>query len=149
MELKPKHILVVDDSLKDCELMMAAFEEHHSDSSLIKLRDGVQALDYLYRRGIFKNRPADNPDLALFDLNMPKINGLEIIRQVKSDANLKTIPMIVFTSSREPQDITSSYELGVNAYVVKPISLSEFSEVVKKMFGFWADVNEPPSQRLA
>lgn len=147
--MKPKRILVVDDNLKDAELMQAAFQEHHSATTLVMLRDGVEALDYLYRRGVFKNRPPEDPDLALFDLKMPKMNGLEIIRQAKSDVNLKKIPVIIFTSSREPKDIAASYELGVNAYVVKPISFAEFNEVIRKILGFWADVNESPSQLLA
>lgn len=147
--MKPKHILIVDDNLKDAELTLAAFQEHHSTTTLVMLSDGVQALDYLYRRGAFKNRPMQDPDLALFDLKMPKINGLEIIRQAKLDKNLKKIPVIIFTSSREPKDIAAGYELGVNAYVVKPISFAEFNEVIRKILGFWADVNESPNQLLA
>lgn len=108
------------------------------------VRDGAEALDFLYRRQQFAHRPADNPGLILLDLKMPKIDGLEVLRQVKSDPGLRTIPVVMLTSSREQQDVVRTYDLGVNAYVVKPVVFSDFMEAVKVLGQFWAVINEPP-----
>ena len=108
------------------------------------MRDGAQALDYLYRRNAYADRPRSHPALLLLDLKMPKIDGTEVLRQVKTDPTLRMIPVVVLTSSREEQDLVRSYDLGVNAYVVKPVDFTEFINAVKLLGGFWAVVNEPP-----
>ena len=139
-----KRILLVDDSLRDIELAMDALEQYHLANEVVALRDGAEALDYLYRRGEFAGRTDGQPAVVLLDLKMPKVDGLEVLRQVKSDPQLKVIPVVVMTSSREDQDVVNSYNLGVNAYVVKPLNFPEFSEAVKQVGGFWAVLNEPP-----
>jgi DNA-binding response OmpR family regulator len=110
-------------------------------------RDGAETLDYLWRRNAYANRIGGNPVLMLLDLKMPKVDGLEVLRQVKSSAQFKTIPVVVLTSSREELDVVRSYDLGVNAYVVKPVDFHDFVEAVKLLGGFWAVVNEPPPSR--
>jgi len=139
-----KRILLVDDSLRDIELAMDALEQYHLANEVVALRDGAEALDYLYRRGEFAGRTGGQPAVVLLDLKMPKVDGLEVLRQVKSDPQLRVIPVVVMTSSREDQDVVNSYNLGVNAYVVKPLNFPEFSEAVKQVGGFWAVLNEPP-----
>lgn len=139
-----KRILLVDDSPRDTELALDALESHHLSNEIITLRDGAEALDYLYQRGEFADRPAGNPAVVLLDLKMPKVDGTEVLRQMKSDPKLKLIPVVVMTSSREERDLLKSYELGVNAYVVKPVNFHEFVDAVKQVGGFWAVLNEAP-----
>ena len=139
-----KRILLVEDSLKDAELTLVALEKHHLANDILHLRDGAQALDFLYRRGEFAGRSNRQPALVLLDLKMPKVDGLEVLRQMKSDPGLKKIPVVIMTSSREEQDLVNSYELGVNAYVVKPLKFQEFVDAVKQVGAFWAVLNEPP-----
>ena len=112
------------------------------------LRDGAEALDYLYRRGEYAKRENGPPAVILLDLKMPKVGGMEVLRQIKSDAKLKVIPVVVMTSSREEQDLIDSYQLGVNAYVVKPVKFHEFVDAVKQVGGFWGVFNEPPPESL-
>jgi CheY-like chemotaxis protein len=111
---------------------------------VVVTRDGEEALDYLYRRGKYTPRSSDNPAVILLDLKLPKIDGLEVLRQVKSDDNLKMIPVVVLTSSREEKDLVSSYKLGVNAYVVKPVDFHEFVNAIKELGVFWAVINAAP-----
>ena len=139
-----KRILLVEDNLKDIELTLAALEENNLANEVIVVRDGVEALDYLYRRGKFKMRASNNPAVVLLDIKMPKVDGIEVLRQIKSDGHLKTIPVVILTSSREEKDLVQSYELGVNAYVVKPVNFQNFVKAVKELGAFWAIVNEPP-----
>jgi len=139
-----KRILLVEDNRKDVELSMAALEEHHLANEVVVTRDGAEALDYLYRRGKFSTRAEGNPAVVLLDLKMPKVDGMEVLRQVKSDPKLKTVPIVMLTSSREEQDLVKSYQLGVNAYVVKPIDFAQLVEAVKNLGLFWAVLNEPP-----
>jgi CheY-like chemotaxis protein len=139
-----KCILMVDDSPRDTELTLEALSQNNLGNEVIALRDGVEALDYLYRRGQFSDRDAGNPAVVLLDLKMPRVNGIEVLQQMKSDPQLKMIPVVVLTSSREEQDLVKSYELGVNAYIVKPVHFQEFVEAVKLLGSFWAVVNEPP-----
>lgn len=139
-----KCILMVDDSPRDTELTLEALSQNSLGNEVIALRDGVEALDYLYRRGQFSDRVAGNPAVVLLDLKMPKVNGIEVLQQMKSDPQLKMIPVVVLTSSREEQDLVKSYQLGVNAYIVKPVHFQEFVEAVKLLGAFWAVVNEPP-----
>lgn len=142
MELK--RILLVEDSPQDVELTLAALAENHLANEVIVVRDGEEALDYLYRRGIFKLRLEGNPVVVLLDLKLPKVDGLEVLTQLKSDATLKKIPIVMLTSSREEKDLLRSYDLGVNAYVVKPVNFEEFVNVIKEVGLFWAVVNQPP-----
>jgi CheY-like chemotaxis protein len=143
-----KHILIVDDSPRDTELTVNALETHQLVNRVTSLRDGAEALDYLYRRGEFAGRTDEQPAVILLDLKMPKVDGLEVLRQIKGDPVLKIIPVVVMTSSREEQDVLNSYQLGVNAYVVKPVKFQEFVEAVKQLGMFWAILNEPPADRL-
>lgn len=139
-----KRILLVDDSPRDREMALDALEANNLANEVVALRDGVEALDYLYCRGEFENRSGGQPVVILLDLKMPKVDGLEVLRQIKGDPGLRTIPVVMMTSSREEQDIVKSYELGVNAYVVKPVRFNEFIEAVKQLGGFWALLNVPP-----
>lgn len=142
-----KRILLAEDSPNDVELTLAALD-HHLVNEIVVVRDGAEALDYLYCRGAFAGRPAENPGLLLLDLKMPKVDGLEVLRAIKNDPLLKTIPVVMLTSSREEQDLVASYELGVNSYVVKPVDFGEFMNAVRQIGIFWAVVNEaPPSRR--
>jgi CheY-like chemotaxis protein len=139
-----KHILLAEDNANDLELTLAALRENRVVNEVIVTRDGAEALDYLYRRNKYTDRPTGRPALVLLDLKMPKVDGIEVLRQIKSDPALKTIPVVILTSSREEQDLVRSYNLGVNAYVVKPVDFHEFIDAVKLLGGFWAVVNETP-----
>src|SRR3982074_3461547 len=142
-----KRILLVEDSLRDAELTLNALAEHHLANDVVHVRDGADALDYLCRREQFAHGPDGQPALVLLDLKMPRVDGMEVLRQMKGDAELKTIPVVVMTSSREEGDLVRSYELGVNAYVVKPVKFQEFVEAVRAVGSFWGVVNEPPPMR--
>ncbi len=144
MNTEVRRILLVEDSPRDTELTLTALAEHHLANEVVTLRDGAEALDYLYRRGPFADRTDDQPAVVLLDLKMPKVDGTEVLRQIKSDPLLKMIPVVVLTSSREEQDVVKSYQLGVNAYIVKPVKFEDFVEAVKLLGAFWAVVNEPP-----
>jgi DNA-binding response OmpR family regulator len=137
-------ILLVEDDPKDVELTLTALEEYKLANEVIVAGDGEEALDYLYRRGKFATRSTDNPAVLLLDLKLPKVDGLEVLQQIKADAKLKLIPVVVLTSSHEERDMVTSYKLGVNAYVVKPVDFHEFVNAVKELGIFWALVNEPP-----
>jgi CheY-like chemotaxis protein len=139
-----KRILLVDDSPQDTELTLDALNMHHLANEVVAVRDGAEALDYLYRRGDFADRPPGNPAVVLLDLKMPRVDGTEVLRQMKSDLKLKMIPVVVMTSSRQEHDLLDSYNLGANAYVVKPVNFHEFIDAVKHVGGFWAMLNEPP-----
>ena len=143
-----KRILLVEDSVADAELAMRALEESHLANEVLHLRDGVEALDYLYRRGDFADRPEGHPALVLLDLKMPRLDGTEVLRQLKSDPAMRMIPIVIMTSSREEGDLLASYALGVNAYVVKPVNFREFFDAVKQVGSFWGVLNEvPPAGR--
>jgi CheY-like chemotaxis protein len=144
MNTEVRTILLAEDNANDVELTLAALRGQRVVNTITVVRDGAEALDYLYRRGSFAARPPGAPALMLLDLKMPKVDGLEVLRQVKSDATLKSIPVVVLTSSREEQDLVQTYNLGVNAYVVKPVGFGEFLTAVKTIGAFWAIVNEPP-----
>jgi len=142
-----RHILLAEDNVNDLELTLAALRANRLANEVVVARDGAEALDYLRRRAKYASREPGNPALLLLDLKMPKVDGLEVLQQVKSDADLKTIPVVVLTSSREEQDVVRSYHLGVNAYVVKPVDFHDFIDAVKLLGGFWAVLNElPPAQ---
>jgi CheY-like chemotaxis protein len=144
-----KRILLVDDSPRDTELALNALEAHNLANEVIALRDGAEALDYLYRRGEFAARTGGEPAVILLDLKMPRVDGMEVLREIKSDPALKLIPVVVMTSSREEQDLLNSYQLGVNAFVVKPVKFQEFVDAVKQVGAFWAVLNEPPPRSLS
>ena len=135
--LKP--ILLAEDNPRDAELALAAMEEHHIADKVVVCHDGAEVLDYLYCRGPFKTRRHGNPAVVFLDLKMPKVDGIEVLRTIKNDADLHHIPVVMLTSSREERDLAQSYALGANAYVVKPVEFHQF----------WAVINEPPPEGLA
>jgi len=135
---------MVEDDPRDVELSLTALEDYNLANEVVVTHDGAEALDYLYCRGEFVTRPHDNPAVILLDLKLPKIDGLEVLQQIKSDEKLKMIPVVVLTSSNEEKDMMRSYKLGVNAYVVKPVDFHEFVNAVKELGVFWAVINEPP-----
>jgi CheY-like chemotaxis protein len=139
-----KRILLAEDNPKDVELTLTALDEHNLANEVVVVNDGAEALDYLYRRGKFSMRADNDPAVVLLDLKMPKVDGLEVLRTIKKDDKLKTIPLVILTSSREEKDLVESYKLGVNAYVVKPVNFQQFIEAVKDLGAFWAVINEPP-----
>lgn len=139
-----KRILLVEDDPMDMELTLTALEEKNLANEVLVVHDGEEALDFLYSRGSFRMRMPGNPVLILLDLKLPKVDGLEVLRQIKNDEHLRTIPVVMLTSSREEQDVVDSYKLGVNAYVVKPIDFQDFLSAVKEIGLFWAVINEPP-----
>lgn len=137
-------ILLAEDNADDIELTLLAFKQNKLANNITIVRDGAAALDFLYTRGDYASRPKGNPVLVLLDLKMPKIDGLEVLREMKSDPDLRTIPVVVLTSSRMESDLLESYNLGVNAYVVKPVDFGEFVEAVKNLGIFWILLNETP-----
>ena len=142
MELK--RILLVEDSINDVELILTSLAENHLANEVVVVRDGEEALDYLYRRGMYRLRREGNPVVVLLDLKLPKVDGIEVLTQLKADPALRVVPVVVLTSSREEGDLSRCYELGTNAYVVKPIDFHEFVDVIKGLGLFWAIINEPP-----
>jgi CheY-like chemotaxis protein len=141
-ELKP--ILLVEDNPKDIELTLTALEQSQLANEVVVVRDGAEALDFLYRRGAHENRNTSDPAVVLLDLKLPKIDGLEVLEKVKADAILRHTPVVMLTSSREESDVVRSYELGVNAFVVKPVGFQEFFDAIQDLGVFWAILNEPP-----
>jgi len=139
-----KRILLVEDSENDIEMTLSALSDSHLANGVDVARDGAEALDYLYRRGAFADRPDELPMFVLLDLKMPKLDGIDVLRRMKGDPLLKNIPVVILTSSREEQDLVRTYELGVNAYVVKPVDFQQFSESVRALGFFWAVLNEAP-----
>jgi CheY-like chemotaxis protein len=139
-----KRILLVEDSPQDIELTLAALEENRLANEVIVTHDGEEALDYLYKRGSYRLRAAGHPAVVLLDLKLPKLSGLEVLNQIKGDESLKTVPVVMLTSSREDQDLQRAYQQGVNAYVVKPVQFGDFVNALKELGVFWAVINEPP-----
>ena len=137
-------ILMVEDDPNDVELTLTALAEYNLANEVVVTRDGAEALDYLFCRGNFATRTSENPAVLLLDLKLPKVDGLQVLRQVKSDEKLRVIPVVVLTSSREERDMVASYRLGVNAYVVKPVDFHEFVNAIKELGIFWAVINQPP-----
>jgi len=140
-----RHILLVEDNAQDEELTLRVLAKHRLANHVVVARDGQEVLDYLFGRGAYSiNRPAP-PALILLDLGLPKINGLEVLRQIKADARLKNIPIVVITASRQEQDTQECHRLGIHAFVVKPMDFLEFVEAVKRLEIFWALVTKPPA----
>src|SRR5580693_10018392 len=143
-----KRILLAEDNDRDVELTLAALDEHNLANEVVVARDGAEAMDYLYGRGKFAGHANGLPVVVLLDLKMPKVDGLEVLRQMRTDPAIRHVPVVMVTSSREEQDLVRSYELGVNAYVVKPVEFDAFMEAVRMLGGFWAALNEPAPTRL-
>ena len=139
-----KRILLAEDDPRDVELTLSALNQNNLANEVVVVRNGEEALSYLRREGPFVDRYSGNPVLTLLDLKMPKVDGLEVLRQMKNDPGLKMVPVVMLTSSREEKDLVASYTLGVNAYVVKPVDFSEFISAVKDLGVFWVLANEPP-----
>lgn len=144
---EPTWILLAEDDPNDADLAIRALAAAQPPSEIVRAADGAEAMDCLYRRGRFRTRPADPPAVVLLDLKMPKVDGIEALRQMKSDARLKSIPVVMFTSSREEADVIRSYALGANAYVVKPVDYKEFVAALREVSVFWTLFNEPPPYR--
>ena len=144
--LKP--ILLVEDDKRDLELTLVALERSQLANEVIVVRDGAQALDYLLREGDFKNRAEGNPAVVLLDLKLPKVNGLEVLQKVRATPAMRSMPVVMLTSSQEESDVVKSYELGVNAYVVKPVEFKQFVAAIADLGVFWAVLNEPPPGSL-
>lgn len=140
--LKP--ILLVEDNLNDVELVLNALRKNKLANEVIVARHGGEALDYFFRRGEYAGRTSEDPIFVLLDLKMPKVDGLEVLRQLKGDPKLKLVPIVMLTSSKEESDLVKTYELGVNAYVVKPVDFSQFVEAIRQLGIFWALINVPP-----
>jgi CheY-like chemotaxis protein len=144
--LKP--ILLVEDNPKDVELSLVALGKSQLANEVVVVRDGADALDYLRCEGDYSGRTQGNPAVVLLDLKLPKVDGLQVLEQIKSDPHLQSIPVVILTASREEKDLLRGYRLGVNAYVVKPVSFKEFIEAIQELGIFWALINEPPPGSL-
>ncbi len=139
-----KRILVAEDDPNDADLTLMALAERHLANQVDVVKNGAEALDYLFQRGTYAEKPPGRPAVVLLDIKMPKVDGLEVLRQIRGDPELHLLPVVILTSSREEADLVRSYELGVNAYVVKPVDFDDFVHAVSDLGGFWAVVNEPP-----
>jgi len=142
--IEPKKILVAEDDENDAELILNALGRYNIANEVVVVEDGAEALDYLHRRGNYETRAEGNPILVLLDIKMPKVDGLEVLREIRADERLKMIPAVILTSSRQEGDLLTGYQLGVNAYVVKPVDFNEFVEAVRELGVFWLMLNEPP-----
>jgi two-component system, response regulator len=147
--LEPVEILLAEDSEADAEMTIRALHRHNLANRLVWVKDGAEALDFIFRRGAYAQRPAGLPKLLLLDLKMPKIDGIEVLREVKSNDETRTMPVVMLTSSAEEQDIVASYSLGVNSYIVKPVDFAKFVDEVAKAGCYWVLVNTLPSAALA
>lgn len=139
-----RRVLLAEDNAKDVELTLAALDEHGLANDVDVVRDGAEAWEYLCREGPYAQRPSGSPVVVLLDLKMPKVDGLEVLRRIRASETLRTIPVVILTSSREERDLVESYRLGANAYVVKPVAFDQFLKSVQSLGLFWGVVNEPP-----
>ena len=144
-DLRP--ILLIEDSPQDVELTLAALGKCRLANEVVVTRDGAEGLDFLYRRGDHADRAAGDPAVVLLDLKLPKLDGLEVLERVKKDPTMRHVPVVMLTSSREERDLVRSYELGVNAFVVKPVEFKAFFSAIEDLGVFWAVLNEPPPGR--
>jgi two-component system, response regulator len=139
-------ILLVEDNPRDAELAMHAFSEHHITNNVVLVRDGAEALEFMFGTGRYADRNTDNrPKVILLDLKLPKVDGLEVLRQLKADENTMMIPVVVLTSSQEDRDVVEAYKLGVNSYIVKPVDFSQFTESMRQLGMYWMLLNQPPA----
>ena len=144
MKAEIKKILIVDDSPNDVELTIKALKKNNLANEIDVAEDGEEALDYLYKRGKFTGRENVNPAVIIMDIKMPKVNGIEVLKHIRFNPEFKLIPVIMLTSSGEEKDLVESYKLGANAYVVKPVDITQFIEAIKVLGQFWAVINQPP-----
>jgi CheY-like chemotaxis protein len=147
MYTEVKRILIVDDSPKDVELTIAALAEKNLANEVVVAEDGEEALDYLYKRGKFSNDNG-NPGIILLDIKMPKMNGIEVLKHIRSNPKFKSIPVIMLTSSHEEKDLVESYNLGANSYVVKPVDIVQFIDAIKSLGQYWAVINQTPPEQI-
>jgi DNA-binding response OmpR family regulator len=143
-----KRILLVEDDPHDVELTLTGLAEHNLANEVVVARDGEEALDFLHRRGKFAGMTDGNPVVVLLDLKLPKVGGLEVLRQLKTDETLKMVPVVILTSSHEDRDMVEGYKLGTNAYVVKPVDFHQFVDAIKNIGAFWGVINEPPPRSM-
>lgn len=141
---QPLDVLLVEDNASDLKLALHAFRKHRVANSIQVARDGAEALDFIFKTGAFAVRNGGNPHLVLLDLKLPRIDGIEVLRRMKSDAAARTIPVVVLTSSREDRDLEECYRLGANSYIVKPVDFDQFSTVIDQLGFYWLLVNQPP-----
>ncbi len=147
MDNNSVEILLVEDNLNDVELTLDAFSENNISNYVRVVRDGAEALDYIFCTGVYADRKIENkPKLLLLDLKLPKVDGLEVLRRIKTDSRTRRIPIVVLTSSREERDIVSSYDLGANSYIVKPVDFQQFNEAARSLGLYWLLVNQPPTE---
>ena len=139
-------ILLAEDSLPDAEMAIDALREARLANPIVHLEDGVETLDYLFRRGAYAERPDELPAVLLLDIKMPRMDGLEVLQRIRADEELKRMPVVILSSSREESDLARSWDLGVNAYVVKPVDVDQFFNAVKTLGTFWAVINQAPDQ---
>ncbi len=148
MKIFETEILLVEDISDDAELAVHALRRENLANNIVIARDGEEALDFLFCRGAFADRSFDHPPkLVLLDLNLPKINGIEVLKQVKNDPRTKTIPVVILTSSKEERDLLDGYNLGANSYIQKPVDFEQFRETVKRLGLYWLVVNQAPVSR--
>ena len=148
MKTEVKRILIVDDSTKDVELTIAALAEKKLANEVVVAEDGVEAIDYLHRRGKFANYDNGNPAVILLDIKMPRMNGIEVLKYIRSEPKFKLIPVIMVTSSAEERDLVESYKLGANSYVVKPVDIVQFIDAISSLGQYWAIINQAPPKSL-
>jgi len=144
MTAQLRKILLAEDDSNDVELTLMALRERNLANHVDVVGNGAEALDYLFRRGAYAERAPGRPVVLLLDIKMPKVDGLEVLRQIRAESSLQTLPVVILTSSREEGDLIRSYQLGVNAYVVKPVDFDQFVHAVSELGMFWAVINEPP-----
>jgi two-component system response regulator len=143
--LNEVEVLLVEDNPSDAELTMRALKKKNLANKLVHVKDGVEAIDFLFAQGAYANRRVENgPKIVLLDLKLPKVNGIEVLRRIKSDDRTKKIPVVVMSSSREDSDLSMCYELGVNGYVVKPVEFEDFARAVSELGCYWLLINETP-----
>ncbi|STX52447.1 two-component response regulator [Legionella busanensis] len=145
--IQPGHILLVEDDKLDADLAIKSLKNEKIYNTIDWVKDGQEALDYLRFKGTYSNREKIQPILVLLDLKMPKINGIEVLQSIRTDANLKKLPVVILTSSKEEQDLVNAYNLNVNAYVVKPVDFVQFTEAIRQIGSFWIIYNEPPPDK--
>jgi len=148
MNTEIKTILIVDDSRNDIELAIAALSEKNLANEVVVAEDGVEALDFLYKRGKFSGYKNGNPVVILLDIKMPRMNGIEVLKHIRLDPKFQLIPVIMVTSSAEEKDLIESYKLGANSYVVKPVDIVQFIDAIKVLGQYWAVINQPPPETI-
>ena len=137
-------VLLVEDNPRDAELTMRALSKRHLANHVVRVTDGQAALDFLFREGPYTQRGDAHPQVVLLDLKLPKVDGIEVLRQIRDNQRLKALPVVVLTSAREESDIVKTYHLGVNSYIVKPVEFENFSEAVSNLGFYWLLLNQPP-----